>query len=74
MTYSEVGQCYKSWRGNIEKYDSHDSLMTMDRIFYEIFGHDYEELVDNDPIHFFPDDVGLDRKYYTCNQRWITDL
>ena len=48
--------------------------MTMDRIFYEIFGHDYEELVDNDPIHFFPDDVGLDRKYYTCNQRWITDL
>ena len=74
MTYSEVGQCYKSWRGNIEKYDSHDSLMTMDRIFYEIFGYDYEELVDNDPIHFFPDDVGLDRKYYTCNQRWITDL
>lgn len=37
MTYEEVEEQYKSWRGNIKKYDCHRTLLNMDKLFYELF-------------------------------------
>lgn len=34
----DVLESYKSWRGNMLKYSSHRSIMSMDRLFNEIYG------------------------------------
>jgi hypothetical protein len=69
MTYSDAGQCYKSWRGSIERYDSYHSLMTMDDCFHVIIGKSYEECANIKQAHFSPEDCGLDRKDYKCSYR-----
>jgi hypothetical protein len=43
MKYSDVVQCYKSWRGNMEKYDTYHSLQSMDQYFQITFGFKYDE-------------------------------
>ena len=74
ITYSEVGQCYKSWRGNIEKYDSYHSLVTMDNYFFQTFVIDYESCCNKGFIHFFPEDIDLNRSEFCNNFRAMTPL
>lgn len=37
MTYREIEEQYKSWKGNIKRYDCHKALMNMDKLFVELF-------------------------------------
>lgn len=37
MTYREIEEQYKSWKGNIKRYDCHKALMNMDKLFAELF-------------------------------------
>ena len=37
MTYKEIEEQYKSWRGNIKKYDCHRTLMNIDKLFDDLF-------------------------------------
>ena len=37
MTIDTIKQQYKSWRGGIEKYDSHKVIKKMDKLFKELF-------------------------------------
>ena len=37
MTIDTIIQQYKSWRGGIEKYDSHKVIKKMDKLFKELF-------------------------------------
>lgn len=73
ITYYEIANCYKSWRGNIEKFDSYRSLQSMDRYFYQIFGMYYDEICDK-PVHFIPEDIGLGRANYYFPYRTYPDL
>lgn len=68
ITYLEVANCYKSWRGNLEKYDCHNSLLNMDRVFLQRIGMTADYIVENyRPAFFFPENIeGLDRRnFYT---------
>ena len=38
MTAAQVEQCYKSWRGNYVKYDSHYEIIKMDRLYRSLHG------------------------------------
>lgn len=40
MTYREIEEQYKSWRGNIKKFDCHRTLINMDKLFDELFKKD----------------------------------
>ena len=37
MTFNEIEEQYKSWRGNIAKYDCHRTLLNMDKLFNDLF-------------------------------------
>ena len=37
MTYREIEEQYKSWKGNIKRYDCHRALMNMDKLFADLF-------------------------------------
>lgn len=37
MTFKEIEEQYKSWRGNIAKYDCHRTLLNMDKLFNDLF-------------------------------------
>lgn len=37
---NSILESYKSWRGNVEKYDSHRSLQSMDRLFLKLYGEE----------------------------------
>lgn len=37
MTLREIEEQYGSWRGNLVKFDCHNSLLNMDRLFYSLF-------------------------------------
>lgn len=37
MTYREIEEQYKSWKGNIKRYDCYKALMNMDKLFAELF-------------------------------------
>lgn len=38
MSYPDIEQMYKSWRGNAEKYDSYHTLQNIDKLFNELYG------------------------------------
>lgn len=63
ISLPEIARCYRSWRGNLKKYDAYVSLQSMDRYFYQIFGIHYNE-IDINPVHSIPEYSGLDRKYF----------
>lgn len=64
ITYKEIGDCYKSWRGNLEDFDCYWSLISTDLYFEKLFGHTYSEFADLPIIHFFPEGIKLDRAYF----------
>lgn len=37
MTFNEIEEQYKSWRGNIAKYDCHRTLLNIDKLFNDLF-------------------------------------
>lgn len=37
MAYREIEEQYKSWKGNIKRYDCHRALMNMDKLFADLF-------------------------------------
>ena len=37
MTFKDIEEQYKSWRGNIQKYDCYKTLKTIDKLFEELF-------------------------------------
>lgn len=37
MNYLDIEEQYKSWRGNIAKYDCHRALLNTDKLFNELF-------------------------------------
>lgn len=37
MTFKDIEEQYKSWRGNIKKYDCYNSLKNMDKLFKDLF-------------------------------------
>lgn len=37
MSYEDIENAYKSWRGNVVVFDSYRTLQQMDLIFYELF-------------------------------------
>jgi len=37
MTYKDIEEQYKSWRGNIKKYDCHRTLRSIDKLYNELF-------------------------------------
>ena len=34
----DICTTYKSWRGNIERFDSYRTLKNMDKLFYQLYG------------------------------------
>lgn len=38
MTYEQVEQSYQSWRGGMKHLDAHKTILSMDRLFKELFG------------------------------------
>ena len=37
MTFRDIEEQYKSWKGNLLKYDCHRALMNMDKLFADLF-------------------------------------
>ena len=37
MTFRDIEEQYKSWKGNLLKYDCHRTLRNMDKLFDELF-------------------------------------
>lgn len=63
ISLPEIAQCYRSWRGNIERYDSYLSLQSTDSYFYQLFGIYYDK-IDINPVHCIPEESGLNNKYF----------
>lgn len=38
MSYEDIDLMYKSWRGNVEKYNSYQTLQNLDKLFNELYG------------------------------------
>lgn len=38
LTMETISQSYQSWRGYAAKYDSHKTLQSMDKLYFELFG------------------------------------
>lgn len=38
ITMETIAQSYQSWRGYAAKYDSHDTIKSMDKLYYNLFG------------------------------------
>lgn len=41
MTFEQVSQSYQSWRGSMSRLDAHKTVLSMDRLFRELFGNEY---------------------------------
>ena len=39
LTFNDIHEQYKSWKGNLKKYDCHNALRNMDKLFDELFIH-----------------------------------
>lgn len=38
ITMETIAQSYQSWRGYAAKYDSYDTIKSMDKLYYNLFG------------------------------------
>ena len=38
MTYEDIDLMYKSWCGNVEKYNSYQTLQNLNKLFNELYG------------------------------------
>ena len=43
MTFQDVLECYRSWRGNYRKFDSGYKILSTDKLFKELFAVYYEK-------------------------------
>ena len=41
MSYKEIENAYKSWKGNIRKYNSYHIIKNMDKLFNDLFIKDW---------------------------------
>lgn len=47
ITMATIEQSYQSWRGYAAKYDSHDTIKNMDKLYHELFGFMPGEEINN---------------------------
>ena len=43
MTIDMISEQYRSWRGNIRKFNSYGSVKSIDKLFYELFKTDWRK-------------------------------
>lgn len=43
LTYKEVNDAYKSWRGTMTHYDCHNALIRTDEFYFKVFGRQWNE-------------------------------
>ena len=43
LTYKEVNDAYKSWRGTMMHYDCHNALIRTDEFYFKVFGRQWNE-------------------------------
>lgn len=41
ITLRQINQSYQSWRGGMLRLDAHDTVLSMDRLYKELFGNEY---------------------------------
>lgn len=41
ITMQQINQSYQSWRGGMLRLDAHDTVLSMDALFKELFGNEY---------------------------------
>lgn len=41
ITPQQINQSYQSWRGGMLRLDAHDTVLSMDRLYKELFGNEY---------------------------------
>lgn len=41
ITLRQINQSYQSWRGGMLRLDAHETVLSMDRLYKELFGNEY---------------------------------